>query len=291
MLTPRRGVTLAELLVAVVLSGILLTGLGALSARQQRFGRDIVVAVERVQESSLGAAVVPVAIRPVSPSIGDVSAATDTSLEFRATIGSAVVCDTANGTITLTHSTDVLPSLASMLTRPESGDTVWMLSAIGPDAWTPRRITSVSDSTFTCRIGGVVQFTSEPARPSLTLRVSPSSGVEPGSPIRITRPWRFSLYKGSDGFWYLGARDWNTTSAKFNTIQPVSGPYLSAAKRGLAWRYYDSALTTLGPGADPRRISLVEMTVRPDSALVGAFAHPVSVRATVVGMTSLRNRP
>jgi prepilin-type N-terminal cleavage/methylation domain-containing protein len=53
MLTPRRGVTLAELLVAVVLSGILLTGLGALSARQQRFGRDIVVAVERVQESSL----------------------------------------------------------------------------------------------------------------------------------------------------------------------------------------------------------------------------------------------
>jgi prepilin-type N-terminal cleavage/methylation domain-containing protein len=291
MLTPRRGVTLAELLVAIVLCGILLTGIGALSARQQRFGRDIVVAVERVQESSLGAAVVPVAIRPVSPSAGDLSAATDTALEFRATIGSAVVCDTAGATMTLTRPTTIPPALASILTRPESGDTAWVLSTTGADVWTPRRIIGVSDSTFACRIGGVVQWLSEPTRPSLVLRVSPSTGVEPGSPVRITRPWRFSLYKASDGLWYLGARDWNTTSAKFNTIQPVSGPYLSAAKRGLVWRYYDSTLTSLGTGPDPRRISVIEMTVRPDSALVGAFSHPVSVRATVVGMTSLRNRP
>lgn len=74
---------------------------------------------------------------------------------------------------------------------------------------------------------------------------------------------RYSLYRASDGDWYLGAREWNPVAVRFNTIQPVSGPFLSPSLGGLAFRYLDTLGSSLAtPVVDTRAIALVRIELR-----------------------------
>jgi hypothetical protein len=83
-----------------------------------------------------------------------------------------------------------------------------------------------------------------------------------GMPLRVTRPLRFSRYRSPDG-WYLGARDWNTTSGRFNSIQLVSAPFLSASSSGPMLEYADRTGTPLPtPVPDPKRIALIRIVLR-----------------------------
>jgi len=74
---------------------------------------------------------------------------------------------------------------------------------------------------------------------------------------------RYSLYRASDGGWYLGQRDWNPVALRFNTIQPVAGPFLSPALRGLRLTYLDSLGSTLAtPITDTRTIVSIHAALR-----------------------------
>jgi hypothetical protein len=91
----------------------------------------------------------------------------------------------------------------------------------------------------------------------------PSLSAAIGAPVRVTRPLRYSLYRGGDGAWYLGEKDWSTASGRFNTIQPVSGPFLSAAAGGLTFAYLDSAGASIAaPVVDPTSIAAIRITLR-----------------------------
>jgi hypothetical protein len=58
-------------------------------------------------------------------------------------------------------------------------------------------------------------------------------------------------------------REWNPAAARFNTIQPVSGPFLPPSLGGLAFHYLDSLGASLAtPVADTRAISLVRIELR-----------------------------
>jgi hypothetical protein len=97
--------------------------------------------------------------------------------------------------------------------------------------------------------------------------ISPAIAV--GAALRVTRPFRYSLYRGTDGRWYLGQRDWNSTTATFNSIQPVSGPFLSPALGGLSLRYLDSAGALLPtPLVNTRDIAAVRIGLRSDARQV-----------------------
>jgi len=115
-----------------------------------------------------------------------------------------------------------------------------------------------------------------------------------GSVLRVTRPVRYSLYRGGDGRWYLGQRDWNVTSLRFNTIQPVSGPFASAASRGLVFQYVDSTGAALPtPVSDPRAIALIRVDLRGQSRnVMRAFAGQAQGKSTdsVHVAVWLRNR-
>ena len=103
-----------------------------------------------------------------------------------------------------------------------------------------------------------------------------------GSVVRVTRPVRYSLYRAGDNLWYLGARDWNTTSQQFNGIQPVSGPFLSAAQHGLAFRYLDTAGAVLAtPIANASSITAIRIDLRAQTSApvrVLSAAGPVAAR-------------
>ena len=74
---------------------------------------------------------------------------------------------------------------------------------------------------------------------------------------------RYSLYRASDGGWYLGQRDWNSLALRFNTTQPVAGPFLSPSARGLRLTYLDSMGTSLAtPVADTRAIASIHAAFR-----------------------------
>lgn len=291
MLLRRPGYTLIELLVALAL-GALVIGLGSMIAfRHQRFHRDVVIAVERTDQLNELVALMPISLRAIAPGEGDIApgGARDTSIEFRATIASAVVCDSSSATALLAP-LNASPRLASVLARPEPGDTAWFLDSSGPiESWTPRPISAAIDSSALCRLGSSAPFGTSP-RTSIALRLSaappPASSV-----VRVTRPWRYSLYRASDGRWYFGAKDSNPALAHFNTIQPVAGPLLSAAAGGLRFRYLDSvgSVLPLVP-PDPRRIASVEVGFRVDSAIPGSYSHATSVRARATVVIGLRNR-
>ena len=84
-----------------------------------------------------------------------------------------------------------------------------------------------------------------------------------GSVVRITRATRYSLYRGGDSRWYLGARDWNSAANRFNTTQPVSGPFASAANRGLELQYFDSGGVALAtPVADTHLVTSIRVAIR-----------------------------
>jgi hypothetical protein len=122
--------------------------------------------------------------------------------------------------------------------------------------------------------------------------VGGESGAVVGNAVRVTRPERFSFYRASDGAWYLGLHEWNTAAARFNPVQPVSGPYhtprgAAAESAGLRFRYFDSLGALVPSGvADTRRITLVEATLRTAAAKANATAPMESLTIAV----ALRNR-
>lgn len=281
------------MLVALTVSAIAITLVGAVGFRQQRFHRDVVAATERLEQLDQATALVPVVLRSIAAADGDIPAggARDTSLEFRATIATAVVCDSGRGSLVLAPAHTDPPRLASILERPEAGDTVWTLTIIGAgETWTPRAITGVVDTTTTCLIGGVSPWTDHAARQSLAIRVAAPLPAAQGTPIRITRSWKYSIYRASDGDWYLGAREWNSATLRFNTIQPVSGPFVSAAAHGVSFQYYDNAGVAIASGSsETRRIAVIQVAFSVDTALPGKYAHAIGVRGSSIASIALRN--
>lgn len=290
-MTRRVGYTLVELIIALSL-GALVIGLGALIGfRHQRFHRDVVIAVERADQLDELVALMPISLRGIAPGEGDIApgGARDTALEFRAVIASAAVCDSSTTSVLLAPA-DLSPRLASFLSRPEAGDTAWFLepTATG-EAWTPRVIATSFDSSGVCRLGSSFPFGSS-RRTSIALRLQAAIQTQPAV-VRVTRPWRYSIYRASDGRWNLGAKEWNPELARFNTIQPVAGPLVSATAGGLRFRYLDSvggALPLVPP--DVRRIAAIEVGFRVDSTTPGAYAHATSIRGGATVVIGLRNR-
>lgn len=287
----RPGHTLLELLVALGV-GALVISLGAtIGFRHQRFHRDVVIAVARAEALGELVALMPISVRGIAPGEGDIATggARDTSLEFRAVIASAVVCDSGATTVALAPAESPI-RFSSILVRPAAGDTAWFLGVASPvESWVPRPIAAVFDSSAICRLGSSSPFGTAP-QVTVALRLGASAPPR-SNVVRVTRPWRYSIYKASDNAWYLGAKEWNPATGKFNTIQPVAGPLVSAAAGGLRFRYLDSAgafLPAIPPA--PRRIAAIDIGFRVDSVIPGTYAHAASIRGRSNVVVALRNR-
>jgi prepilin-type N-terminal cleavage/methylation domain-containing protein len=289
MLRARRGVTLIELVVSMLIGGMVLGLVASVSVRQQRIYADLSDASALAGQLRDAAAVLPIDLRSASPSAGDFSdgEARDTSLEFRANIATAIVCDTTSSALVLSplRNDSAGSSMGGTLTPIQVGDTAWFLVATDSTVdWLPHQVVGIATTTGSqCGALGPRLDASMAGVPRTVLTVAGLSVLSStiGQPIRVTRPLRYSLYKSSDGAWYLGERDWNPASARFNTIQPVSGPYLSPASRGLWFTYLDSAGTELPtPVAQTRAIALVRVALR------GATKAPVRALGSAEGSAS-----
>ncbi len=269
MLT-RRGATLIELMIALGVASVVLGIVASISVREQRVFGDLANQAAVTGQLREAAAVLPTDLRAISPGAGDIAAgeARDTSLQLRGTIASGIICDTSAGGIVLPPAGTGANAFASGTSAIQAGDTVWLFTPTPTDEmWAPYRVSSVaSGAPSQCASAGPVldAATRTHSRTVLTLANPPSStAAAVGLPVRITRPLRYSLYRASDGAWYVGERDWNASTQRFNTIQPLAGPMLSASRGGLAFQYFDSLGTQLAaPVANPAGVAMIRIVLR-----------------------------
>lgn len=233
----RRGVTLVELLVALVL-GTLVLGLAVdLVVRQQRAVG--VLHARRLAREQLraGAEIAAHTLRgatldTLAPEGSDLRAVVDTALEVRATIGAAVACRAVGSTL------ELLPraaagaasawALTGWISPPRPGDLALIHDAgtvdAPRDAWVAREVVSLATAATACAgsplhaaVGGAAV-----GGWRLELAPGPALAVSGGTPVRFLRLRRLSLYRDGTGSWQLGVRERDADG--WSTTQPVAGP-------------------------------------------------------------------
>jgi type II secretory pathway pseudopilin PulG len=270
------GVTLIELTVVLALIGVIGAVIGTTLVRQQRFYRgasELLYARESVRDAL---DVLSTDIRGLS--VADtVRVLSDSAMEFFASIGTSVVCQTLNGVeVGLPGASGPHGNtLTALLAQPDSGDFA-VFYAAGSDSvagtWERRSIfgfSSRSASAAGCVDAGFGTASGGKAF-VVTLSAPLASGVGRGAPVRFVRRGRYSLYRASDGEWYLGYRRCGGIGpAVCGGIQPLSGPYRAYSsnreRTGLLFEYFDASGTRLGPGSPALTLARVDVTARAGS--------------------------
>jgi prepilin-type N-terminal cleavage/methylation domain-containing protein len=312
--TSRAGFTLAELLVALVLTGLIVAAIISVLNRQQRFYSSAADLMDTRGRLRQALAVLPSDLRSVSPSdtlsgganSGDIYAWSDHAIEFRSVTGSSVVC-WVTGVVPLTSLRLPPVNLPNVLSAwqatPVVGDSLLIFDN-GALQWRVYAITAIApvNNAAGCPSGvGQLLTAAQAALSSYAISVSPalSATIQVGAPVRVFRRVHYELYQETDGRWYLGFFDCLSSYVPpgCRALEPLSGPYRpyspTPGLSGLLFTYYDSTGAVLNPGvAQARAVARIDVTVRGQTQ--GAVSLSGGVRTvgrdTVRYSIGMRNR-
>jgi prepilin-type N-terminal cleavage/methylation domain-containing protein len=244
----RRGFTLVEILVSLVVMVIVTGAIYKMLTSSQRLARAQAERVSLQSNVRSGALIVPAELRELNTVLGnvantDVLIALPSDLTYRAMRGIGFVCQTPTAT-----EIRVARSSYSAYRDPAAGrDGVYIFIDGNPDiatddVWLPLGVTGV---TAASSCSGAIALTVTPSTTALT-------AVPVGTPVRIYETMQLQLYSTGGKNW-LGAR---SVSAGEISPQPVLGPLTA---NGLAFEYLDAggAATT-----DPTAIKSIRVTIR-----------------------------
>ena len=270
---------MSELLVVLAMLGLVGSLIGTTLMRQQRFYRGATELLRSREGVRDALAVLATDVRGLAPA-DTARLLADSAMEFFAAIGTSAVCATDGGwSVGLPAA--VTPSgntISAFSNEPDTGDLALFYrdSSENGSRWERHRILSFGSSTF---VGGCTLSSIQggPAQPALGLPgfvlslASPlSAHVQRGAPVRFVRRGRYSLYRSSDGDWFLGYRRCNALGVgTCGSIQPLSGPYrpysINEAATGLLFSYFDRNGQKLGRGSSPLELARVDITARAES--------------------------
>jgi len=259
---PRRGFTLAELLVAITVGGVVIGALVTVLNRQQRFYAGAAHLIGTRGQLRQATAILPNDLRGISSVAGDLLVMRDSAIEFRATIGSAVACAVGTATIDLPPLDLAASTLTAWSSRPRPGDVAHVLDDV-TGAFRSYVVVRVDSAPGWCP-GPPFTTAADVGkhRYRLTLASVLVPGIVRGSPVRLTRRVRYTLYRSpSDREWYLGYADLDPSTMALNPVQPVSGPYrpyAAGATSGLTFRYLDAGGDPV-PAAHPERVVRIDV--------------------------------
>jgi prepilin-type N-terminal cleavage/methylation domain-containing protein len=282
----RKAFTLAEVLVTLTLSALVLGIAVSVGARLQH--RLLAESTRLADDEQLASAaqLVPLDLRSASIPAGDIIEARDTSLQLRATTGTGIICGGSATSLVVASS---LGAGGRALTLPTTGgDTIWLLAdSDSIERWQPFHISGTMRVAGSCPAIDAAGGQLFDVAHLWAADLRDSAVVTPGAFVRTTRPVRYSFYRAGDGHWYLGVHSWNVATARFNLVQPLAGPYSSPLSGGTGFRYFDAgdAALPLG-GADDRRVARVEMQLVAESRGAALPLPPDTERVVV----ALRNR-
>ena len=274
----RRGLTLPELLVAILLLAIVGGGITKVMVKQQQYYKDAYKTAGSKRELRLGASVLPAELRSISSSGGDILTMTEGEMKMRAYIGSSVICArTATNTIWLPPLNLARHTLTSWIDRPDVGDTVFVyneniLKGSEDDLWEMRTITARDMSSTACPgapyTDPLLDLPATKRRYQYTLDANLPDSVKVGAVVRFSRPVRYRIYQESSGAWYLGLEQY--AGGSWGAASPLAGPYKAFAAgdssgSGLQFRYYDSLGVRITNMANKTDVARVDVFLRTDA--------------------------
>ena len=302
-LARRRGLTLFELLIAILLLAIVGGGITKVMIKQQQYYKDSSKSAGAKRELRLGATVLPAELRSISSSGGDILTMGENQMEMHAYIGSGVICErnaAANADKVWIPPTNLAHhTLTTFVTVPEIGDTVFLfnendLKGAQDDQWEKRVIIAKGSDADKC-LGAPYTDIAQDAgkrRPWFQFNAVIPDSVKVGSVIRFSRPVRYSIYQETSGKWYLGLSEY---TGSWGSASPVAGPYSAFASgdanpSGLQFRYYDSLgvrVTNMANKTDVARVDVFLRTNAGASAITER--HGNAVRDSILMRVAIRN--
>lgn len=267
----RRAFSLIELCVVLSIVGIVGSTLGLLLMRQQRFYRGTSELITTRQSVRDAIEVLTTDIRGMS--VADTARLlADSALELFSSIGSSVVCQVVSASQVGLPPAVAGTTLSSFATQPDTGDLALFYVDSGPtgDHWRRYRISSFGARSVSTTCPSSSGFSRPQDAASgkafaLTLESPVDRAIHAGSPVRFVRRGRYSLYRASDGEWYLGYRRCNAIGASVcGAIQPLSGPYRAynsdINQSGVAFEYFDRS--GVAPQGSPLSLARVDIAAR-----------------------------
>lgn len=295
---PRRaGYTLVELMIAMTILGVLGTMVAQVMMSQQRFFQRLSeqTSVRRELRNTIGT--LPTELRGLSTAGGDLSSFGASSMTFRATIGTAVVCDRpSSSSIDVPPANAARTSISNWVSMPSVGDTIFALrhdsSGVSGDYWSAHRITGVSSSAGFCPTSTYADPLLDAGKTRFRFAVTPTlpDSVTVGSALRFTRSARYELASQSSGRWYLQRSE--LQGGVWSTPVVLSGPYLAPQANGtggLALTYFDSTGVQLSPGTNGVRVARIDIALRA-LAQAGSDRRSTAPNDSVRLSVAVRNR-
>ncbi|NIN71643.1 MAG: prepilin-type N-terminal cleavage/methylation domain-containing protein [Gemmatimonadetes bacterium] len=236
----KRGFTLAEVLVVIVLGSVVAAALYQTLVYQQRLYTEERSTTYRHDALRLANAVLSADLREASAAQGDFLDTRPDSLSLRSPVGFGIVCavDSGGGKLGLFNLQGRMGSLAgdSLLIYHPNG---WMVRV--------REATSEEASSLNCPYGGGPTV-------KLVIRVDGTlTGIPVGAPARAFHRYTYSLQENRDD-WWLARTDGARTEI-------LVGPFAGDGT-GLSFAYFDAAGQTT---TDPARVARVELTLVAES--------------------------
>jgi prepilin-type N-terminal cleavage/methylation domain-containing protein len=283
----RRGFTLVEILVSLVIMLIVSGAIYQMLNSSQRLSRAQAERVSLQTNVRSGALVVPTELRELSTFVGggddqnDVLEVVDsTDIRYRAMRGIGFVCQaptTSEIWVAARGAVSPLIGYSGYRDPKATRDRLYVFidgdEITTFDSWLPLSITGVDPGT--CGGAAAIKLTVSPSTvPALPLR----------TPVRIFEEMQLKLYVNGGKSW-LGARSVYTGEA----FQPVLGPLTDAA--GLAFQYLDAGGV---PTTNLKAIKSIRVTLRgiTDQSITkgnGSSGALSNVQDTLVTQVVLRN--
>lgn len=274
----RRGFTLAETLVALVLVGAIGAVLFSVLTSGQRLSRGQAERATLQSNVRTGAVLVQAELRELAAGPGtttDISAMAPDSITYRAMRGLGFLCEVSTTQVKLASATRTGYRLPA-----SGGDTLLVFVETDPntatdDQWVVAPVSSVGTGTCPNGAAAVVIGT--------TLTSAQVAGIVVGSPARYFETMTLRSYTSNGQLWLgLQARSAGAT------IQPVVGPL---ATGGFQLAFLDSTGTATTNAARVRRI---QVTLRGQTSRVisGGAGNQVATqvgRDSVTTQVALRN--
>ncbi|HEX6627855.1 MAG TPA: type II secretion system protein [Gemmatimonadaceae bacterium] len=266
----RVAFSLIEICVVLAIAGILGATLGVVLMRQQRFYRGTSELITTRQSVRDALEVLTTDIRGMS--VADTARLlADSAIESFSTIGSSVVCQVLSSSQVGLPPAVTAGALTSFSTEPDTGDLAlfYVDSGTPGERWHRYRISAFSSRSVASGCPSSSGFSRPEDASAKAFAASFANaldpGIHPGSPVRFVRRGRYSLYRASDGDWYLGYRRCNALGASVcGTVQPVSGPYRpynrDVNQSGVAFEYFDRSGAALQ--GSPLWVARVDIAAR-----------------------------
>jgi prepilin-type N-terminal cleavage/methylation domain-containing protein len=313
----RRGFTLAELLVVVTILGFIGTALSLLLMRQGRFHRAVISMTDARARMRDIATILPTDLRGVSTAASDILSYSVNSLQFRAFVGTSIVCRYGSATIIDLPPTEMASKtlLTAWINPPVVGDLAYIYNdgidtGNADDSWvryTITTVTSAANPTW-CPSTNTPKYTDAAddgqVRYRITLSAAPDQAqTKVGSVIRFAREVRYAGYQASDGKWYVGYQTCTpavgpTTAGVCGAQETLAGPIqpvtTDTTTSGLFFVFYNQSGTRVTADADKATIARVNVGIRTlseslrraSATQLSTFAGGDSLRFTI----GIRNR-